>query len=39
MLTKESKIAVIGAGAIGKTTAAFIKRAGWDLEIVCKHQK
>ena len=39
MLTKEPKIAVVGAGAIGGTTAAFIKRAGWDLEIVCKHQK
>jgi 2-dehydropantoate 2-reductase len=38
MQTKESKIAVVGAGAIGGTTAAFIKRSGWDLDIVCKHK-
>lgn len=38
MLTKESKVAVIGAGAIGGITAAFIKQSGCDLEIVCKHQ-
>lgn len=38
MLTKDSKIAMIGAGAIGGITAAFIQLAGRDLEIVCKHQ-
>lgn len=39
MLTKESKIAVVGAGAIGGVTAAFIQQLGWDTEIVCKHQE
>jgi 2-dehydropantoate 2-reductase len=38
MLTKDSKIAMVGAGAIGGITAALIKQAGQDLEIVCKHQ-
>lgn len=38
MPTKESKIAVIGAGAIGGVTAALIKEAGRDIEIVCKRQ-
>ena len=38
MLTKESTIAMIGAGAIGGITAAFIEQAGWDLELVCKHK-
>jgi 2-dehydropantoate 2-reductase len=38
MLSKESKIAVIGAGAIGGISAAFIKQSGRHLEIVCKHQ-
>jgi len=37
MLTKESKIAMIGAGAIGGVTAAFIKRSGMDIEVVCNH--
>jgi 2-dehydropantoate 2-reductase len=37
MLTKEAKIAVIGAGAIGGITAAFIKQAVWNIEVVCKH--
>ena len=39
MLTKEAKIAVIGAGAIGGITAAFIKQAGWNIEVVCKHRE
>jgi len=39
MLTKESKIAVIGAGAIGGITAAFIKQTGQDLEIVCNRRE
>jgi ketopantoate reductase len=38
MLAAESKIVVIGAGAIGGITAAFIKQSGRELEIVCKHQ-
>jgi 2-dehydropantoate 2-reductase len=37
MLTRELKLAVIGAGAIGGTTAAFMKKAGWDPILVCKH--
>jgi 2-dehydropantoate 2-reductase len=39
MGNKQSSIAVIGAGAIGGATAAFMKQAGWELEIVCKHQE
>jgi len=39
MLTKETRIAVIGAGAIGGITAAFIKQAGWNIEVVCKHRE
>jgi 2-dehydropantoate 2-reductase len=31
------KIGVIGAGAIGGATAAFMKKAGWDPILVCKH--
>jgi len=37
MFTRESKIAVIGAGAIGGITAGFIARAGYDIELVCKY--
>jgi len=37
MTEKGLKIAVIGAGAIGGVTAAFIKKAGWDPILVCKH--
>src|SRR3972149_1041345 len=33
------KITVIGAGAIGGVTAAFLSRAGWDVEIVCNRQE
>jgi 2-dehydropantoate 2-reductase len=36
---KKTKIAVIGAGAIGGITAAFMKKAGRELEIVCKRQE
>jgi ketopantoate reductase len=39
MLTKDSKVAVVGAGAIGGITAAFIHQFGWDTEIICKHQE
>lgn len=37
MKISELKLAVIGAGAIGGATAAFLKRAGWDPYLVCKH--
>jgi 2-dehydropantoate 2-reductase len=33
------KIAVIGAGAIGGITAAFISHAGYDIEAVCKYDE
>jgi len=33
------RVAVVGAGAIGGVVAAFLARAGWDLEVVCKHQE
>jgi len=36
-MENDLKIAVIGAGAIGGVTAAFIKKAGWDPILVCKH--
>jgi len=37
---KESiRVAVVGAGAIGGIVAAFLARAGWDLEVVCKHRE
>ena len=39
MEAKQTNIAVIGAGAIGGTTASFLKQAGWDPEVVCKNQK
>lgn len=32
------KIAVIGAGAVGGVTAGFMKAAGWDPILVCKHR-
>lgn len=32
-------ITVVGAGAIGGVTAAFLNRAGWNVEIVCKRQE
>jgi 2-dehydropantoate 2-reductase len=38
MLNKTSRIAMIGAGAIGGITAALIRESGRDLQIVCKHQ-
>ncbi len=37
MPTDDYTIAVIGAGAIGGATAAFLKKAGWDPILVCKH--
>ncbi len=39
MANKGLKIAVIGAGAIGGITAAFLSKAGYDVEIVCKYPK
>jgi 2-dehydropantoate 2-reductase len=39
MSEKNHRIAVIGAGAIGGTTAAFLAKAGWNVELVCKHQE
>ena len=38
MLSENSKVAMVGAGAIGGVIAAFISKAGYDLEIVCKHR-
>jgi 2-dehydropantoate 2-reductase len=38
-LDKELKIAVIGAGAIGGITAAYLSKAGFDVELVCKYQE
>ena len=38
-MKKDVSIAVIGAGAIGGITAAFLKKAGFDVEIVCKYRK
>lgn len=34
----DPRVAVVGAGAIGGITAAFLARAGWDLELAAKHQ-
>lgn len=33
------RIVVVGAGAIGGITAAMIKRAGYDVTLVCKHKE
>jgi len=32
-------VAVVGAEAIGGVVTAFLASAGWDLEVVCKHQE
>jgi 2-dehydropantoate 2-reductase len=37
-MDKTKSIAVIGAGAIGGITAAFLHKAGYDVQIVCKHE-
>ncbi len=37
-MDKGISIAVIGAGAIGGITAAFLARAGYDVEAVCKYE-
>jgi 2-dehydropantoate 2-reductase len=36
MFGRESKIAVVGAGAIGGVTAGLLSREGFDVEVVCK---
>ena len=33
------RIVVVGAGAIGGITAAFLKKDGYDVTLVCKHQE
>ena len=38
-MDKNIKIAVIGAGAIGGITAAFLSRAGYDVQAVCKYDE
>lgn len=39
MSIAKPRIAVIGAGAIGGITAALMKNAGYDVEIVCKYDE
>ena len=39
MPDKSVNIAVVGAGAIGAATVAFLAKAGWNTEIVCKHRE
>jgi len=39
MLDKHADIAVVGAGAIGGVTAAALKTAGWNVQLVCKHRE
>lgn len=38
-MTSQPRIAVVGAGAIGGVTSAYLARAGYDPEVVCKHQE
>ena len=38
-MNKNVSIAVIGAGAIGGTTAAFIAKAGYSVYLVCKYDE
>ena len=37
-MQNRQSVAVIGAGAIGGVTAAFIAKAGYDVQLVCKHE-
>lgn len=37
-MDKTIRIVVIGAGAIGGITAALLKKGGYDVTLVCKHQ-
>jgi len=36
---KEKSILVVGAGSIGGISAAFLKNAGYDVEIICKYEE
>ncbi|MBN2255634.1 MAG: 2-dehydropantoate 2-reductase [Deltaproteobacteria bacterium] len=38
MIDRKSSVAVVGAGAIGGVTAAFMAKEGYDVEVVCKYQ-
>jgi len=38
-MVRNKRIAIIGAGAIGGTTAAFIAKAGYDVTLVCKYDE
>ncbi|MBN1387452.1 MAG: ketopantoate reductase family protein [Bacteroidales bacterium] len=38
MALKDNSILVVGAGAIGGISAAFLKKAGFNVEIVCKYE-
>ena len=38
MFGKDSRIAVVGAGAIGRVVAVLVSEAGYDVEIVCKYE-
>jgi len=37
--SKEKSILVVGAGSIGGISAAFLKNAGYNVEIVCKYEE
>jgi 2-dehydropantoate 2-reductase len=39
MLDKNADIVVVGAGAIGGVTAAALKTANWNVQLVCKHRE
>lgn len=39
MIGRESRVAVVGAGAIGGITAALMTKEGYDVEVVCKHRE
>jgi 2-dehydropantoate 2-reductase len=39
LLDKNAAIVVVGAGAIGGVTAASLKTAGWNVQLVCKHRE
>lgn len=36
-MDSEPRVAVIGSGAIGGITAAYLSKSGYDVELVCKH--
>ncbi|MEZ5000689.1 MAG: FAD-dependent oxidoreductase [Bacteroidales bacterium] len=39
MSLTEKRIVIVGAGAVGAITAAFLKRAGHNVELVCKYDE